>query len=74
MKTLVFILLSNLPQGGQVELLRLEHLTFAQCDQLQQAVWDIPFPDVYYDEFGGVPSVDAYCIPTHMLALQENQK
>jgi hypothetical protein len=62
MKTLLFVILLNLPNGSQQEVVVARDLDFATCDRMQRAIWDAPTEAAYVDAEGPVPLVDAACM------------
>jgi hypothetical protein len=67
----VFLLLHNLPGGGQREVTAIGPMTFARCDAMQRAVWAQPWYTIVdasgkpvLDEKGNeIDETDAACMP-----------
>lgn len=62
MKTMILLLIINLPDGSSQELAWKRDLSFAECDRLQRQIWDAPGDVAYWDDQGPVPVLDAACV------------
>lgn len=63
MKSLLLLLLINLPNGEQLEIPLLTTNSIVVCDAGQRSVWDAGSEVSYVDVQGPVPLIDAACIP-----------
>jgi hypothetical protein len=67
MKTLILLLIFNLPSGESIELTWKRGLSFDECDRLQNEIWNSGSEIVGHDAYGPIPAVDAACIyPTQL--------
>lgn len=71
MKTLILLLIFNMPDGSSVEIAWKRDLAFAECDAMQRAIWNTPQEVAYYDDQGPVPAVDAACVYPAQLSAPE---
>lgn len=71
MKTLIFLLLLNQPNGTQTEIVVARDLSYAQCDVMQRSVWDAGSETIGEDAEGPIPAIDAACVyPVQLVAVQ----
>lgn len=71
MKTLILLLIFNLPNGEAQEIAWKRDLTFAECDRLQREIWDVGSDVAYYDDQGPVPAIDAACVYPEQLSARD---
>lgn len=68
MKSLILVVILNLPTGESRETIIARDLDFATCDAMQRAIWDAPGEVAYVDDQGPVPMLDAACMYPHQFS------
>lgn len=71
MKTLILLVILNLPDGTSQEIAVARGLDFPTCNAMQQAVWAAGSPVAYVDDQGPVPAIDAACVYPVQLSRSE---
>lgn len=71
MKTLILLLIINLPNGESQEIAVARGLDRPTCDAMAKSVWDAGSPVAYYDDQGAVPALDAACVYPVQLSQPE---
>lgn len=71
MKTMLLLLIMNLPTGESVEIVWKRDLAPAQCAALVHEIADAPHEIAYYDDQGPVPDLDARCVWPAQLSAPE---
>lgn len=62
MKTLILLLILNMPDGTSQEIAIARGLSFAECDIMQRNIWGAGSEIAYHDAQGPVPMIDAACV------------
>lgn len=71
MKTLIFLLLLNQPNGAQTEIIVARDLTFEQCDAMQRNLWNAGSETIGQDAEGPIPAYDAACVyPVQLVGVK----
>ena len=71
MKTLILLLIFNMPDGSSQEIAWKRGLGAEECAAMAQSIWDTPQDVAYWDDQGPVPAVDAACVTPEQLSAPE---
>lgn len=71
MKTLILLLIFNMPNGESVEIAWKRDLAAGECRALAEGIWNAGSEIAYWDDQGPVPALDAACVYPAQLSAPE---